>query len=177
MTTSSLASVTTDLIESYGNTAKNVINACRVGNERVAGFMDQRWESAVMASGKRLTAEVRSNALAAQKKISGYYIRGIEISTQGADTAVTKTVEIAAKGVQQMAANAARFEKSTGVTALNKLAVAAVPAAQAVSKVATRIEKKSDALLSTVSGKKALAKAAVAKRVRAFRKARAAKAA
>ena len=69
MTNSSLASVTTDLIESYGNTAKNVINACRVGNERVAGFMDQRWESAVMASGKRLTAEVRSNALAAQKKI------------------------------------------------------------------------------------------------------------
>ncbi len=175
MTNSSLASVTTDLIESYGNTAKNVINACRVGNERVAGFMDQRWESAVMASGKRLTAEVRSNALAAQKKISGYYIRGIEIGTQGADTAVSRTVEIAAKGVQQMAANAARFEKSTGVTALNKLAVAAVPAAQAVSKVATRIEKKSDALLSTVSGKKTAAKAAVAKRVRAFRKARAAK--
>ena len=177
MNHSSLASVTNDLIESYGNTAKNVINACRVGNERVAGFMDQRWESAVMASGKRLTAEVRSNALAAQKKISGYYIKGIAISTQGADTAVAKTVELAAKGVQQVAANAARFEKSTGVTALNKLAVAVVPAAQAVSKVATRIEKKSDDLLISISGKKTATKTAVAKRVTAYRKARAAKAA
>ena len=177
MSNSSLASVTTDLIESYGNTAKNVINACRVGNERVAGFMDERWESAVMASGKRLTAEVRTNALAVQKKFSGYYIKGIVVSSQGADTAVSRTVELAAKGVQKMAANAARFEKSTGVTALNQLAAAAVPAAQAVSNVVTRIEKKSDELVQTVSGKKADVNAAVAKRVTPSRKARAAKAA
>ena len=177
MTNSSLASVTTDLIESYGNTAKNVINVCRVGNQSVAGFINQRWESAVMASGKRLKAEVRSNALAAQKKINGYYLKGIAASTQGADTAVFKTVELAIKAVQRMAANAARFEKATGVTALNTLAVAAVPTVQAISKLATRIEKKSDDLLSTASGTKTAAKAAVTQRVTALRKARPAKAA
>ena len=47
MSTKNLSTVTTDLIETYGNTAKNVINAYRVGNERVIGMMDQRWESAV----------------------------------------------------------------------------------------------------------------------------------
>ena len=170
-----LTAVTTDLIESYGNTAKNVINAYRLGNERVVDMMDQRWESAVNASGKRLTSEVRTNALAAQKILSGYYIRGITIGTDGADTAVAKTVELAAKGVQQVAANAARFEKSTGVTALNKLAVAAVPAAQAVSKVATRLEKQSGELVNTVAGQKPVANL-TSKRVSAFKKARAAKA-
>ncbi len=177
MQTNSLVSVTTDLIESYGNTAKNVINACRVGNVRAIDFMDQRWESAVMATGKSLTSEVRSNALAAQKIITGYYIKGITLSSNGADTAVAKAVELAAKGVQSVAANAARFEKSTGVTALNKLAVAAVPAAQAVSKVATRIEKQSSNLVNTVAGNKSVVKAAFAKRTSAFKKARTAKAA
>ena len=171
-----LTAVTNDLIESYGNTVKNVINAYRVGNERVVGMMDQRWESAVKATGKRLTTEVRTNALAAQKKLSGYYIKGITMGTDGADTAVAKAVELAAKGVQQVAANAARFEKSTGVTTLHKLAVAAVPAAQAVSKVATRIEKQSGELVNTVAGKKSVAKVA-SKRVTAFKKARTAKAA
>lgn len=172
----SLATVTTELIASYGNTAKNVINAYRVGNERVVGMMDQRWESAVKATGKRLTTEVRTNALAAQKKLSGYYIKGIALTSDSADTAVNKAVELAGKGVQQVAANAARFQKSTGVTTLNKLAVVAVPAAQAVSKVAVKIEQQSDQLVNTVAGKTAKVKVASVKRVTPFKKARAAKA-
>ena len=173
----SLATVTTALIASYGNTAKNVINAYRVGNERVVGFMDQRWENAVKQTGKRLSVEARDNALAAQKKLSGYYIKGITLTSDSADTAVNKAVELAGKGVQQVAANAARFQKSTGVTTLNKLAVVAVPAAQAVSKVAGKIEQQSDQLVNTVAGKTAKVKVASVKRDTPFKKARAAKAA
>jgi hypothetical protein len=173
MTAQNLSTVSIDLIESYGNTAKNVINAYRVGNERAVGFMDQRWESAVLKTGQRLTAEVRSNALSAQKKLSGYYIKGITLTSNGADTAVAKAVELAAKGVHQVATNAAQFEKTTGMTALQKLAVAAVPAAQAVSKVATKIEAQSSQLVNTVTGVKATA----VKRASSFKKARAAKAA
>ena len=173
----SLATVTTELIVSYGNTAKNVINAYRVGNERVVGFMDQRWENAVKQTGKRLSVETRDNALAAQKKLSGYYIKGITLTSDSADSAVNKAVELAGKGVQQVAANAARFQKSTGVTTLNKLAVVAVPAAQAVSKVAVKIEQQSDQLVNTVAGKTTKVKVASVKRVTPFKKARAAKAA
>jgi hypothetical protein len=173
MTTQNLSAVTNDLIESYANTARNVINAYRVGNERAVGFMDQRWESALEKTGKRLTAEVRTNALSAQKKLSGYYIKGITLTTNGADTAVEKAVELAAKGVHQVATSAAKFEKTTGMTALQKLAVAAVPAAQAVSKVATKIEAQSGQLVNTVSG----VKPAVAKRPTAAKRTRTVKAA
>jgi hypothetical protein len=41
MANQKLATVTNELIESYGNTAKNVIHAYRVGNERAVVFMDQ----------------------------------------------------------------------------------------------------------------------------------------
>ncbi len=177
MTTRTLSTATTQLIESYGNTAKNVINAYRVGNERVIGFMDQRWESALQKNGKKLSAEVRGNALSAQKKISAYYTQGVTLASDGADTLVNKAVELAGKGIHQAAANASQFEKKTGVKALHTLAVAAVPAVNAVNKLATTLEKQSSLLADKLAGKKATVTVAAVKRVTPFRKARARKAA
>ena len=177
MTTRTLSTATSQLIECYGNTAKNVINAYRVGNERVIGFMDQRWESALQKSGKKLSAEVRGNALSAQKKISAYYTQGITLASDSADTLVNKAVELAGKGIQQAAANASQFEKKTGVKALHTIAVASVPAVDAVNKFATSLEKKSGLLADKLVGKAAKVTVAAVKRVTPFRKARARKAA
>ncbi len=164
MTAQNLSSVATSLIQTYGNTAKNVVNAYRVGNERVAGLVDQRWESAVQKSAKRLSAEVRSNALSAEKKLSGYYIKGITLYSDGADMAISRAVTLAAKGVQQVAANATRFEKATGSQSLNKIAVAAVPAVVAVSKVAEKIEARSTQLVKAAAGSKVAATVSAVKR-------------
>lgn len=151
---SSLSSVTTGLINTCGSTAKNVVNACRVGNERAADIVEQRWESAVMKSAESLSVEVRNNALAAQKKISAYYVKGIRLSSDGAESAISRAVELAATAVLQVAANASAFEKTTGNQALNKIAVAAVPAAVAVSKVAEKIEARSTQLVNAAHGNK-----------------------
>jgi hypothetical protein len=165
MSAKNLATVTTELITSYGNTAKNVIQACRVGNARMTHFVDQRWANAVNRVGTQLTAEIRSNALAAQQKVSGYYSKSVSLTTYSADMAVNKAVEIAGKGVSQVAANASRFEKATGFTALNTLAAAAVPAAVAVTGVAAKIEAKSGQLAHSIAGAKPKANRAVVKRV------------
>lgn len=170
-----LAAATTDLIESCGNTAKNVINAYRVGGERVIGFMDQRWERALEKTRSRLSAEVRVNALSAQKTLSGYYARGISLTTNGADALVSKAVELAAKGVQQVAANASQFEKKTGLTTLQTVAVAAVPAVDAVQKFASSIKQRSGRLVNQIAGRKAAVKVAAVKRVTPFKRARARK--
>lgn len=160
MANQTLSTVTSDLIESYGKTAKNVIDAYRVGNQRAIGFMDQRWASAVGKAGNRLSAEARGNAVAAQQKLTGYYAKGVALTTDSADSVVDKAVELAGLGLTQVAANAGRFEKATGVTALNTLAVAAVPAAQAVTKVAAKLEAQTGALASKIAGKKPKAKTA-----------------
>ena len=118
MSNKNLSTVTTDLIESYGNTARNVIQAYRVGNLRAVQFVDQRWEKALQQSARPLRVDVRKNALAAQKTISGMYIKGIDMTSNGADVMVNKAVELAGKGVQQVAANASAFEKRTGVATL-----------------------------------------------------------
>jgi hypothetical protein len=177
MTSKNLSTVTNELIASYGNTAKNVISAYRVGNERAVGYVDQSWATAVEKAGTRLSAEVRGNALAAQKAISGYYAKGVSMTSDNAEIAVSKAIELAGKSVEQVAANASRFEKATGVTALNTFAVAAVPAAQAVTKVAAKIEAQSVALASKIAGSKAKAKVAAVKRTVAKKATRVRKAA
>ena len=166
MAKQNLSTVTNELIASYGNTAKNVITACRVGNKRAVSYVDQSWATAVKKTATRLNADVRGNAIATQKKITAYYVKGVEATTANADMAVNKAVELAGKGVVQVAANASRFEKSTGVTALSTLAVATLPAAQAVVKAAAKLEVQSGVLAKKIAGSplKAKAKATTAKR-------------
>lgn len=175
MTAKNLSTATTDLIESYGNTARNVINAYRAGGERMVGFLEQRWETALEQSRPQLTEEVADNALAAQRVLGGYYAKGLALATDGADTVVSQFIKIAGAGVQSVAANASLFEEKTGVTALNTLAGAAVPAVQAVTKLAAQIEVKSAELVTKIAGDDTVAE--TVKRTSAFRKARAATAA
>ena len=164
MSNKNLSTVTTDLIESYGNTARNVIQAYRVGNLRAVQFVDQRWEKALQQSARPLRVDVRKNALAAQKTISGMYIKGIDMTSNGADVMVNKAVELAGKGVQQVAANASAFEKRTGVATLNSLAKATVPAAIVVGNLAGKLEQGSSSRANTVAGKNAKVKVATVKR-------------
>jgi hypothetical protein len=154
MSNKSLSTVTNDLIASYGNTAKNVIQAYRVGNARAVGYVDQTWAAAIKKAGKRISADVRTNAMAAQQKVSSLYSQSVTLTSDGAETAVNKAVELAGKGLEQVAANANRFEKSTGLSTLNTIAVAAVPAALAVSSVAAKVEAGSGALVTRLAGAK-----------------------
>lgn len=154
MSNKNLSTVTTDLIETYGNTAKNMIQAYRLGNLRAAQYVDQRWESALKQSASQMRAEVSRNALAAQKTISGIYVKGIDLTSNSADAVIEKVVAFAGKGVHQVASNASAFEKRTGVATLNSLARATVPAAIAVSDLAGKLEQGSSKLANTVAGKK-----------------------
>jgi hypothetical protein len=169
MSKKSLSSVATAVIESYGNTAINVINAYRVGGERVIGFVDQRFETAVNAGGARLSDELRSNLIDTEKRISGYYAKGLQFGTERAESAVNTAVELANKGVDRMAANAERFDQATNLGALELINRMALPAATAVSGVVERLEEGSSQLVKKVAGKPAVVKAAV-KKAKAVRK-------
>ena len=158
MANKNLATVTNELIESYGNTAKNVIQAYAVGNKRAVSYVDQSWATAVSKTGTRLPADLRKNAVTTQKKITAYYVKGVNTTTTNANTVVDKAVELAGKSVVQVAANAGRFEKSTGVKALSTLAVASLPAANAVVKIASKVEVQSGVLAKKIAGKPVRAK-------------------
>jgi len=164
-----LSSVATAVIESYGNTAMNMINAYRVGGERVIGFVDQRFEAAVNTGAARLSEELRSNLIDTEKRISGYYAKGLQFGTERAESAVSSAVELANKGVDRMAANAERFDQATKMGALDMINRVALPAASAMSGVVVRIEEGSSQLAKRVAGKPAVVKA-VAKKAKTVKK-------
>ena len=151
MSAKKLSTVANDVIESYGNTARNVIHVYRTGGGRVVDLLDQKWNRALKESRPHLTADVASNATAAQQAFSSYYVKGLTLSTHGAQRAVNQIVRLAGAGVERMAANASRFEVKTGVTALNTLAQASLPGALVLSALAAKIEQKSAALAHKIA--------------------------
>jgi hypothetical protein len=174
MSIENLSTVASDLITSYGKTAVNVINAYRVGGERVIGYVDQRFESVVNRRALPLSTSVRGNLVTVQKRISGYYVKGIQLSSGGAQTVVNTVVDLAGKSVERIAANATSIDKASGTSALDTLSSVVLPGAHVVSKLADRIEQRATQVAQKIAGaqaspakrttRKPIAKAAPAKR-------------
>jgi hypothetical protein len=175
MTAKNLSTVAVDMIECYGNTAKNVIDAYRAGGERVVTMLENRWNSALKESRSELTSEVAKNASAAQLAFSVYYTKGLTQTTKGAELVVSQLVKIAEAGVQRTAANASLFEEKTGLSTLNTIADVTKPGALVLSQLAAKIEEKSAQLASKIAGSDV--STASVKRTSAFAKRRSATAA
>jgi phytoene dehydrogenase-like protein len=175
MSAKNLSTVACDLIESYGNTARNVIDAYRAGGERVVSVLEQRWNRALKESRSQLTAETVKNASAAQLAFSVYYTKGLTLTTNGAQQVVNQLVKVLEDGVVRVAANANAFEEKTGVTTLNTLAKVTAPGAAVLCQLAAQIEQKTAELASKIAGDDVVT--ASVKRTSPFRQRRAAKAA
>lgn len=172
MTAKNLATVSSNVVESYGNTAKNVIHAYRAGGERVVDLVEDRWNSALKESRSKLAAGVAKNATTVQKVLCRYSKKGLTMSSGGAQTVVNKVVKLADAGIHSAAFNANRLEEKIGVHPLSTLAKVALPGAVALNTLATTVEQKSADLANRIAGDKVVV--AVAKRVRtAVRKPRA----
>ncbi len=163
MSSKNLSTVATEVVESYGITAINVINTYRFGGERILGFVDERFASAVNRGASMLRPELRTNLIETQQRLSGYYVKGLHFGTERAENAVGVVVDLASKGIDMAAANAERFDPSERtVEVLNRVAL---PAANVLSQVVTRIEKGSSALVRRVSGKDMPAKAVATRKL------------
>ena len=175
MTAKNLSTVAVDLIGCYGNTAKNVIDACRAGGERVVSVLEERWNTAFKESRSQLTKDVAKNASAAQLAFSVYYTKGLTQTSKGAELVVNQLVKLAETSVERVAANASRFEEKTGFRTLSSIAQVSKPGVVALSEFAAKIEEKSAALASKIAGSSVTT--ATVKRTTAFAQRRAAKAA
>jgi len=167
MTTKNLSTVATDVIQTYGITATNVINAYRFGGERFIGFVDTRIASAVSGVPSVFGKGLRSNLLDGQKRVSRYSVKGLHMGTDGAQRAVGAAVDLATKGVSVLAANAVRVERAANVNALDTLIRVAMPAAELASQVAERLEAGSSNLVRRVAGTAVPAKAVATRKLNA----------
>ena len=142
MSTKSLSTVANDLIESYGNTARNVIDACHAGGEHVVSQLEQRWNHALKQSRTELSAETMKNASAAQFAFSAYYIKGLMMTIQGVRQVVGQLVKAAEAGVTTLT----KFSK---VTALGVRVICEFASKIASNGVTTAAVKRSTAFIQS----------------------------
>ena len=164
MSAKKLSTVTCHVINAYGNTAKNVIHAYRAGGERVVRMLDRRWNSALRKSRPELATGVAKNAGVVHQVLHSYTLKGLTVTSGGAQSMVNQIVKLADAGVHGLSVNADRFEDKTGAHLLSNLAQAALPGAEALSTLASRIEQKSAHLASRIAGDQVVV--TVAKRTR-----------
>lgn len=165
MSTKKLATVTCHVISSYGNTASNVIHAYRTGGERVVKLLDRRWNGALRQSRSQLAAGVAKNATLVQQSMHNYSLKGLALSSGGAQGIVNQVVKLADAGVSTLSSGASRLEDKTGVHVLSTLALAVLPGARLLDTLAGRIEQTSANLATRIAGDNVVI--SVAKRARA----------
>ena len=168
MSTKNLSTVANEVIQSYGITAINVINSYRFGGERVLGFVDERFAIAVNRGAALLRKDLRSNLIGKQQRFSGYYVKGLRLGAERAESVVGVAVNLAGKGVNMVSANAERFEVSAD--AIDMINRVARPAANVVHQVVGRIDKGSSMLVKLVSGKDLPAKAVATRKLKTVKR-------
>jgi hypothetical protein len=171
MSAQQFSTVAYDVIVASGNTAKNVIHAYRVGGERVAGLLEQRWDRAFKESRAQLSTETAKNATTAKQLVGGYYAKGLTVATDSATEIIAQLVKVLGGSVERALAGAQLVQAKTGTTTIDTLAQATLPGVVALSTLAAQVEEQSAALARKVAGDSVLA---VAKRAPAARKERAA---
>ncbi|MDB5851274.1 MAG: hypothetical protein JWP29_5026 [Rhodoferax sp.] len=171
------SSVTNDLIASYALTVKNLIQAYQAGAERMVDLVEERVATVLDQMPAPLAADAQRQAKLAQAVVGSVCHRSLAIGTGGAGAVVDKMVALVHQGVQQAAANAARFDETAVVRAFAPLARAAAPAAEAAALLAARVEALSGEWAQTMAGVASAKSAPSVKRASAFAKARAKRAA
>lgn len=175
MSQQNLSSVAASVIDSYGNTARNVIGVYRAGGERAIDIVDQRFEAAVNTGAASLGQGLRSNLIDTQQRWSVRCSKGLHLGAERATGAVDAAVDLAHKGARRLAANAERFDQATQLGALEAINRVAMPAAVVVGRFAARIESGSSRLVQRVSRQPAPARAAARQAKAAAKQARAVK--
>ncbi len=165
MSTQHISKVATNVIETYGITATNVINSYRFGGERLIGFVDARIATALGRGTSALNKGIRTSIANSHQRVSGYTVRGLHLGTDRAQSVVGVAVDLATKGVSLVAANAERLDRAANLNALATLRRVVMPAAQVVSKVAERIEEGSSELVRRAAGNSMPAKAVATRKL------------
>jgi hypothetical protein len=170
MSNKNLSTVATQVIEASGMAATNVINTTRFGGERVIGYFDERFASAVTRGAASLGKSTRSSLIDNQQRMSGFYVKGLRLGTDRAQSAVGVAVDLATKGVSLVAINAKRLDSRVNLNALDKLTRVAMPAATLLSSVAERLEEGTTELVKRVAGKTMPAKALATRKLGASKR-------
>jgi hypothetical protein len=164
MSQQNLVSTVSQVVESGRDAARNVVGFALGGATRAVASVDARWAQTVEARGNRLSPKLRSDLVAAQKEITGIYARAAERAAGLSHAVIDTVADVTVHRLEGLAANAAKLVQLVDGAAADRLAVVAMPAAQAASDAAAAVAAGSARLAQRVSAAPKPLKVATVKR-------------
>ena len=95
MNTQAFQATAQQWISGFDHGAHRAIAGWRSGAGRLGEMARTRWDHAFAQSSPQLSPDTRRNASHFRDVVAGYYVRGIDLSTTGAERAVSTLVEAA----------------------------------------------------------------------------------
>lgn len=167
MSITNLTAAASDTLRSCGKTAVTLIDAYHAGGSNVIGRVDAGWESTVNRRAARLSEKLRHDLVAAQREVTGFYAKGLEVVSTRSTSAVHAFVDVATAGVQRLAGRVQSLEAALKPLPLNSAIVIAQPFAEASREVAGYVAQRTEQAVSRIEGAAGEVESAVAARKRA----------
>jgi hypothetical protein len=136
MSQHNLVSTVSRAVESGRDTARHVVGFALGGANRAVASVDARWARTVDVRGRRLSPKLRSDLVAAQREITGIYTRGAERVAGLAHAVIDTVADVTIHRLEGLATNAAKLVQLVDGRVADRLAVVAMPGAQAASDAA-----------------------------------------
>ncbi len=170
MSISNLSAAATDTLHSCGRTALTLIDAYRAGGSRVLGGVDAGWESLVSRRGARLSQQLRSDLIAAQREVTGHIAKGVEALGSKSASIVKSVVDAATAGVERLSGRVDNLEAVLTPLPLGSAIVIVQPFAEAGREVAGLVAERAARALSRADADVGKVKDAPVKRAPAARR-------
>lgn len=153
MSATNLNSVAIDVIGQYGLAGKHLINAYRLGTQRVVAQINERYTTMIQSpSLPMVDASIRSSLLAAQQQMTGFFIGGVTRATEQADLTIDKITDGTTQGIKRLGGVGERFEAMVGTPVVGTLTSLNMPVAQLSLQIAGQVVEGSKRLVERVAG-------------------------
>ncbi len=147
-----LNAVAIDVVGQYGLAGKHLVNAYRLGTQRVVSQINERYTSMIESpSLPMVDASIRSSVLAAHQQLTGFFIGGVVRATEQADLAIDKVTDGTAQGIKRLGDVGGRFEAMIGQPVVDTMTKINMPAAKLSLQIAGQVVEGTKRLVERVA--------------------------
>lgn len=152
MSNPTLNAVAIDVVGQYGLASKHLVNAYRLGTQRVVAQINDRYTSMIKSPSLPMVDEsIRSSILSAHAQLTGFFVGGVTRATEQADVAIDKITDTTAQGIKRLGNVGDRFEAMIGKPVVETMTKINMPAAQLSLQIAGQVVEGSKRLVERVA--------------------------
>lgn len=152
MSQATLNAVAIDVVGQYGLAGKHLVNAYRLGTQRVVAQINERYTSMIESPALPMVdASIRSSILAAHQQLTGFFVGGVVKATEQADLAIDRVTDSTAQGIKRLGGVGERLEAMIGQPVVETVTKVNMPAAKLSLQIAGQVVEGTKRLVERVA--------------------------